>query len=182
MMTPLRWLHILSYDYSNQCNPELQVQYSYIKGEDKIFCKRKYLIDVTAQDKFSHRTLFNFELVIDIDEPQPNTELFIQHTHMELEKAKVEHAFFHSGSKGWHLHFFDKNMIKLTPREREEYRRKRIELITTNYDKMLLVDSHMIAVEFALHWKSGKPKQLLYYYFEDRDIMQKIMFNVGLEL
>lgn len=182
MMDSLRWLHILHYDYGGQCSYQQQVQYSYIKGQDKIFCKRKYLIDVTEQDKFSHRTLFPFEIIIDLDNPQPNTELFIQHTHMELEKAKVEHAFFFSGNRGFHLHIFDKNIIKLSPREREEYRRKRIELITTDYDKMLLVDSHMIAVEFSLHWKSGKPKQLLYYYFEDRDIMQKIMFNVGLEL
>lgn len=112
---------------------------------------RKYL-DVQADEKFienaNNRTIFPFEVVIDIEEPDKYE--------INLQKIKKDFKFYSSyktGSRGYHIHlFFDRDL-------KEE---EKLCLIKRyNGDKQKASKRNMIALENCPHWKTGNVKTLI---------------------
>ena len=171
MMTNNRnnWLSTLFYDIGKQKTSELQVQKSFIKDEEVIFCRRHKAIDVIGTDvEFSHRTILMNEIVLDID---PRTdkhaelcERYCKYLHNQLSARNFRHYIIFSGSKGFHTHIFSDNMFMMGKYEREKYRQKIANLFIPEYDEQLLKENHMIAMEVGEHWKTGNNAILLYAY------------------
>jgi len=157
------WLSILFYDIGKQITHNLQVQNSFIKNQDKIFLKRQYALDVIGtQQNFCHRTILKNEIIIDLD---PNCEgdtiqfkTIYKRIHISLINMGYPHIIYFTGSRGLHIHIYDKDMFLMDKNERIKHRHKICSIFLSNYDGLVCNENHMIAMEYCPHWKTGKLK------------------------
>ncbi|MDD4110187.1 MAG: hypothetical protein PHS54_01385 [Clostridia bacterium] len=94
----------------------------------------------------NQRQILPNEIVVDLEERNTIKEV--------LEKIKsydhTNYKIFDTGSRGYHIHlFFPK---ELTEKQKEKY------LQRLGADTQLNSNKHMINLEYAKHWKSGKIK------------------------
>jgi len=160
------WIGILYYVIGKQQTTNLQTQASFLnnKGE-KIFLKRKYYLDEVGRTlenkKPKHRTILKNEIIIDLDEdPKIITPLktIAKNIHLKLKEENTKHAVYFTGSKGYHIHIYDNEMLWMDYEQRKQHRTKTCKKFLTNYDPLVCNENHMIAIEFENHWKTGKPK------------------------
>lgn len=108
----------------------------------------------------NHRTLFNNELVLDVDPIKGEKEGHIYKRFKSilerLNDEGYEYTAYFTGSRGYHIHMFFDELALFSKYKREKTR----EYILKEYhcDLMKKGDAMMIAMEFTKHWKSGKPK------------------------
>lgn len=95
----------------------------------------------------NQRQILPIEIVVDLEERETIKEV--------LKKIKsfghTNYKIFDTGSRGYHIHlFFPK---ELTEKQKEKY------LQRLGADTQLNSNKHMINLEYAEHWKSGKLKK-----------------------
>jgi hypothetical protein len=107
------------------------------------------------------RTLFPCEVVLDVDpEQNESKEQFINRTKKIVEDLKVrqiEYKLFHSGGKGYHIHFINWELGEMDKRKREDTRATILNIFKS--DPMLKGDKHMILIEGVPNRKTGVPKK-----------------------
>ena len=123
---------------------------------------------------FKHRQGMPNEIRIEFDYEDSNKNWkAINFTSIELEKLGYSFAIFSvEGGRGPHLHLYDLDELEqLTKEQRRIYRVKFLKKVCGDYqaDEELCNESHMCALEFAIHFKHNKPKQLLSYLWNGRN-------------
>jgi len=108
-------------------------------------------------------------------------------TAIELNKLNYSFAIYYTdGGRGPHIHIYDLDELEsLTCEQRKTYRQIFLKKICKEYipDMALCDEKHLCALEFVNHFKYGKPKQLLQYFWNnknmgiDYDIKYDILFS-----
>jgi len=149
------WLDKLYYQIGNQ-NYDFQLQ---ILEKDGIKTKRKKYSEVCFDledswnkwflSKVNQRQIIPLEVVLDLEEKEQLNPIV-----EELKSFEVKFYVFSTGSRGFHIHIFF---------NRELSQKEKLKIIKHfEADTQLASDSHMVALEYALHWKSKKIKELIY--------------------
>jgi len=88
--------------------------------------------------------------------------------------------YYVEGGRSPHIHIYGLDELEtLNISQREEYRRKFLKTIcplNSNPDFDLCNEEHLCALEFANHFKYNKPKQLLNYFWNGKNM--EIDFNI----
>ena len=108
-------------------------------------------------EKANHRQIQPVEYVLDLDD-KPTIKQFNKICDFLDQMGEIYYGFF-TGSKGYHIHIFNYDLIK-------ENSKKLLRIaLATKFKGDLLKTSEnvMIAMEFQPHWKTGKKKELLRY-------------------
>jgi len=109
-------------------------------------------------------------------------------TAVKLYDLGYSFAVFHvEGGRSPHIHIYDLDELnQLTEQQRTEYRSKFLKKIcpkNSNPDISLCDEKHLCALEFVNHFKYNKPKKLLNYFLNGRnmgidfDIKIEVMFS-----
>ncbi len=99
-------------------------------------------------EKCNQRQILPIEVVLDLEEKEKLKPII-----EELQQLKIKFYAFSTGSRGYHIHIFFNREIS------EQEKLKIIRHYGT--DPQLSSKRHMVALEFAPHWKSGKIKDLV---------------------
>lgn len=117
--------------------------------------------------KIQHRTILPCELTFDIDDARlgrkmvfPNIKskaIFIKN--QLIQKYNLDPIIYFTGNKSYHITCIIPKLLELDIQERQEYRSKMI----NNYgcDDLKKSESCPIALEGAIHYKSGKKKEVV---------------------
>jgi len=156
-MDKKRWLDYLYYEVGRQHH---NFEVCGLKKEgDKVIATRwkKYLdavsiVDVNEDHKLdwiNNRTIFPFELVLDIEDQKKLREV-----KNKIRKACLNNCYiYESGSRGYHIHiFFRENLT-------QEIKERWIEYFGADITKA--GSRVMIALENCAHWKTGREKKLI---------------------
>lgn len=163
MITKNEFLGNLYYKIGKQFT-NFRLFYNFIDSEgNKKFSKWVYYLDATDEDieKASHRTLLSNEIVLDFD-PEPN-ETFedltrkVKRVCYDLKKKKVVYDCYFTGSRGYHIHIFVKDMLLMDREERRDFRINLIKFFGAELQKNS--EGTAIAIEGVPHWKTGKIKE-----------------------
>ena len=156
-MNKKEWLDKLYYDYGKQ-QYDFELCGMFKKGKDVIVSKwKKYSEIVMPLDsnqseqlwKINNRTILPNEIVLDIENPKMYPAIF-----NELMKRGFKFLAYKTGSKGYHIHiFFRKGFQEIS---------KTYFINKFGADVLKAGKRTMIALEFCPHWKTGKPKELVY--------------------
>jgi hypothetical protein len=96
----------------------------------------------------NNRTIFPNEIVIDMEKKE-QLDFILK----EIDREKFCYYLFDTQSRGYHIHlFFDE---ELTPDAKMRF------LLKYNVDVQKSFERTMIALEYAMHYKSGKIKKLV---------------------
>jgi hypothetical protein len=113
----------------------------------------------------NNRQIFESELVIDIDPPKgenpAKTKRRFQSTCNFLNRQGLGYRAYSTGSRGYHIHLIFPKLLSITNYERTQMR-QRILSQFKGYDLSKCSNNVMIALEFSEHFKTGKPKTLIY--------------------
>lgn len=178
------WLCRLYYDIGFQNTDfKLQIAWKHDDGE-QMWSKRRSFLEVhTLEDlrfisRVNNRTLLNNEVVLDYDRvifPEnvmKDAQILAAKTWCD--QHDYRYSIFHTGSKGVHFHIFIDSLARMNPESRRRVREKIIfdlcgddKYFAPNFsgDYAKISDSVPIALEFVPHWKTGKPKSLIYSNF-----------------
>lgn len=160
--TQYDWLFYLQ---NNLGNNQLEIQSNFEKDGEMLWSKRKNFLELCYEenrqwhiDKATHRSILDIEIVLDLDEPALGFETIketAQYIHKRLrEYPDIRYHTYFTGNKSYHIHIFA-TLLKLYSKSDEI---KKIILKVLGADQ-LKYGKHMIALEGALHYKSGKPKE-----------------------
>ena len=137
---------------------------NYIKKDgSKGFSKWVYYLDSTDNNKSeaTHRTLLKNEIVLDYDpfnnETLEELKIRVKEVCNNLTKHKIQFKCYSTGSRGYHIHIFRKEMFLLNREKRIEVRNEFINYYKAEAQKN--TENVPIALESVPHWKSGKIKQ-----------------------
>lgn len=111
-------------------------------------------------EKISHRTILNIEIVIDLDDVVPLFDTMLDHALWatdKLFKAGFEPKMYHTGNKGYHIHYLDPALIGMSNHDTEKYKEQAI----LNYggEAGKAKSNAPIMFEGALHRKTQQPKK-----------------------
>lgn len=148
------FLNKLFYEVGNQsCDFELQI----LEQEGKRSKRKKFsqvCFDLENKSnkwfvgKCNQRQILPIEIVLDLEEKDKLKPII-----KELQDLKVRFYVFSTGSRGYHIHIFF---------NREISEAEKLKIIKHfGADPQLSSNRHMVALEFAPHWKSGKIKDLI---------------------
>lgn len=173
------WLCRLYYDIGRQhTDYHLQIAFKDPQGEQGWSRRRSYLQIATLEEpqwseRANNRTLLKNEVVLDYDkviyEKDVLKEGQILAAITYCKKRKIKYAVYHTGSRGVHFHMFIDKLAHMKPNDRYEVRERLIgrfcgaDAFKPNFvgDYAKVSDNVPIALEFAPHWKTGKPKTLI---------------------
>lgn len=147
-----RYMHLLEIPYNQW------VQKTYMKSLGRPLTRGELM------GYINHRTVCDIEVMLDVDDTHHH---FFDFTTIK-EKAKFIYHFlrkegkdvkcFFTGSKSYHISYLDPELRMMSTQMRREHKLKVIERFCCDPD--LANDNHMIALEYAKHYKSGKIKVL----------------------
>lgn len=132
------------------------------KKGDIIWSKHKSVIECWESDtglgfldKVNHRQILPFEIVLDIDDnpSKKNLNLICD----KLDSLLCKYIAFFTGSKGYHIHIKEKDLLFISPQQREKLRETMILYFKCDIAKKS--EKSMIALENVPHWKTGKLKK-----------------------
>jgi len=130
---------------------------TYIKQGEQFFSKWHNYPDIQGTmflDKCNQREQLHNEIVLDQD--KGDYKALIQ----RLKKDGIRfYAYATEKGRAQHIHCYFKGLAELNKFDRENLREKFIKKY--GCDLMLKSDSHMIAMEFCEHWKTGEIKKLI---------------------
>jgi len=154
-MNKKAWLDTLFYDIGRQ-NFDFKVSGMKKKENGEIISSKwkkyseicfKLNLDEDYKLRFiNQRQIFPNEVVIDLEE-----KTRIKKVVSEIKKYCEQFYIFETGSRGYHIHIFFKK--ELTEKQKLKIIRK------FGGDEQLASPKHMINLEWAEHWKSGKIKK-----------------------
>lgn len=147
-----RWANI----YGN-----FKVAYSFRDKEgDHHFSKHRSILECMETDwgikflqKANHRQILPIELVLDLDE-KPTLKK-INHICDELDKLECVYYCYSTGSKGYHIHIFDYDLIN---NQHAKTNRRNSFNVLFGCDELKNSERVMIAMENKPHWKTGNKK------------------------
>jgi len=114
-------------------------------------------------NKVTDRSVLESEIILDVDPLKNETADQIRERFHKicdkLEKLGIrQYKGFFSGSKGYHIHFFDYDLIFYTEYERREIRERIIRKFKC--DEMKKSEKSMISLEYNPNMKTGNLKEL----------------------
>src|SRR3990167_9073 len=104
-------------------------------------------------DTVNNRQILPCEIIIDIDESPSITKAMLVID--RLNTHGIRWKLYATGSRGYHLHVWIKDLLLLTPDERTIIRLKLLRNIGAGLDLQKTTERVMIALEGAPHWKTG---------------------------
>jgi DNA primase catalytic subunit len=129
---------------------------------DKKFSKWVHYLDADDKDidEATHRTLLSNELVLDFD-PEPNQTFEdltkkVKKVCYDLKKKGVEYDCYFTGSRGYHVHVFIRDLFFLDKEKRRDFRINFIKFFGAEIQKNS--EGTAIALEGVPHWKTGTLK------------------------
>ncbi len=157
----------LYYNIGKQ-NSNFRIFHNFINPDgSKGFSKWVYYLDATEEQKVkaTHRTLLKNEVVLDFD-PLKNETIKqlkerVKSVYNDLKNRKINFNCYSTGSRGYHIHIYIKNMLSLTQLQRMEMRNEFINYYKAEAQKN--TENVPIALEHVPHWKSGKEKVRCYF-------------------
>lgn len=162
-------------DYIVEYFPELKFWDG--KGKHEPYQKNK---------AYFHRQGMPNEIRIEFDgEDKKKNWMNLQLTMFKLEELHYSFAVFYvDGGRSPHLHIYDLDELEtLEYDDRTEYRKKflaKVCPIDSGVDYGLCDEKHLCALEFAIHFKYKKKKELLNYFDNGRN--QGIDFDIKWDL
>lgn len=154
-MTKKEWLDYLYYFVNKQQDFALCGLYKLSNGEVRAtkwasYHKAVFPVDINEGwklNKINQRQILACEVVLDLESREGIGEII-----QTLEKLKIEHYVYDTGSRGFHVSlFFSRDLIQ---KEKE----KVISIFDADLQKSF--DRTMIALEYVPHWKSQKIKEI----------------------
>jgi hypothetical protein len=112
----------------------------------------------------NNREPLTCEIFLDIDEeiPGKTREETFNTCCDYLEQKREIYIGYKSGSKGYHIHLYDKSLAILNKTERELIRENWFKkFFRLEADKLKYSDHAMLAIENCPHWKTGIKKERL---------------------
>lgn len=107
-------------------------------------------------DLINNRTIFDVEIVLDLDDKDKFSDVIKQ-----LNQDSLNYYVFHSGHKGYHIHLFFPELRDFSVEERKEFKKNLIKKYSCDLRKSS--ERTMISLEHFPHFKTNRPKQLLYF-------------------
>jgi len=170
----------LFYLFNDLGHENLRLSYNYFKNGEKYFSKHILYKDImglnqndfvpgtidtrkTFIDKAQHRTTFDVEIIIDTDDLQIDKKTLFSNA---LSKAKwikkkldeLNYNFLiYKSNKGYHFHMIDERLKFFSSEQRKLFKEQIIKTLGGDFNKSS--DNTTIALEGAIHWKSGKLKE-----------------------
>jgi len=135
---------------------------------------------------YKHRAGMPNEIRIEFDLEDRNKSFeLINQTCINLDEFGYSYAVFYAdGGRSPHIHIYDLDELEtLNVQQREEYRREFLKKVCpagSNPDMNLCEEKHLMALEFANHWKYNKPKELMNYFWNGRN--QGIDFDIKINI
>jgi len=178
-----KWLCKLYYEIGKQKTDfELQIAWKDEHGEQMWSRRKSFLMLHTLEEpewiqRANNRTFLKNEIVLDYDRIIPPEKVMkdpqILAAQTWCNREGHQYSIFHTGSKGVHFHIYIDFLSKMKVKNRKEYREKVISLLCGDQalipnfsgDYAKISDNVPIALEFCPHWKTGKPKRLMYSNF-----------------
>jgi len=157
----------LYYNIGKQAT-NFRIFHNYYDNSEKKFSKWINYLDATEKDieKATHRTLLKNEVVLDFD-PEKGEELNdvarrVIKVCKELKRKKLKYECYYTGSRGYHIHIFIKDMFFIEDKnKRREFRSNIIKFFGAEVQKNS--EGTAIALEGVPHWKSGKIKKRCFW-------------------
>lgn len=156
-----------------------EIEYETLRNEIlfKLSQKQKFRVSIGKSEwvpfaqfdeKFNLREILKDEIVIEFDCTERETVMkAIGQTGINLNKAGYTFEYWEHGGKSPHLHIRDLPIDKFTDTQRSNFKKMFIKkYVPEEYHKWVdfsLTGCHLIALEWALHWKGCYGyKKLLY--------------------
>lgn len=138
-----------------------------------------------SNKSYKHRQGMPNEIRIEFDYEDNNKNWeAVNFTALKLNELGYSFAIFYTeGGRGPHLHIYDLDELEeLSYEQRIEYRNRFLTKTCGIYepDRGLCDEKHLCALEFANHFKYNKPKQLLTYFWNGRNI--GIDFDIKIDI
>lgn len=135
-----------------------------------------------SERNYKHRAGMPNEIRIEFDsEDRESNWENINYTAIKLNELKLSFVIFYvEGGRSPHIHIYDLDELEdLDEKQRTEYRQRFLNKVCPKGSKPdlgLCDEKHLCALEFVNHFKYGKPKELLNYFWNGRK--QGIDFNI----
>jgi hypothetical protein len=112
-------------------------------------------------EKIQHRQQLDCELILELDMPTRNeNEMLAESIKLCLQHNSFGYSLFMGGTKSVHCHIFFNRTI--TNQERESFIDCFFPIVKKHLDKVFWTqERHLIALEYAPHYKTGKEKELI---------------------
>lgn len=149
------------------CNKygDFKVAYAYTKPNgEKAWTKHRSVLECWHSDegiKFlaraNNRNILKCEIVLDMDDNISEGRL--AHICDEIENYGLSYNAYFTGSKGYHIHIYSKQLAYRTEQQRERIREHLIKKFGCDPHKKS--ENTMIAMENRPHWKTGNTKSIV---------------------
>ena len=139
-----------------------------------------------SQRSYKHRQGMPNEIRIEFDSDNYEENwVNVNLTAIKLTEMNISFAIYYvEGGRSPHIHIYDLDELEtLEYDDRTKYREKFLNSVCpkdSNPDKALCDEKHLCALEFANHFKYNKPKRLLAYFWNGRNM--GIDFSLKMEL
>lgn len=139
-----------------------------------------------SKHSYKHRQGMPNEIRIEFDSEDTNQNwVNLNLTAVKLNKIKYSFAICSvDGGRSPHIHIYDLDELEtLDYGQRTEYRNQFLTKVCpkdSNPDRGLCEEKHLCALEFVNHFKYNKPKELLCYFWNGRNM--GIDFDIKLEI
>lgn len=105
-------------------------------------------------DEINQRSIFQAEIVLDLEDAKE-----LDDVKWKLNEENLSYEVWATQSRGYHLHLWFKDLVTLNSDNREFAKEQFIKHFGCDTAKKS--ERNVIALEYADHWKSGKPKKLI---------------------
>lgn len=157
--TKKKWLQDVCNKYG-----DFKIAYSH-KNKDgtHIFWKHKSIMECWHNDlpylnKCNHRQILPWEIIIDLDDKKAIKNVW--NICNELKRNNEEYYCFSTGSKGYHIHIINFNLLNKSSNYRRKVRESVYNYFKIKIDFAKSSDNVLIAMENTPHWKTGRRKEL----------------------
>ncbi|MCF7798499.1 hypothetical protein K9M74_01200 [Candidatus Woesearchaeota archaeon] len=143
---------------------DFKVAWGYARGEEKKFSKRQTVNELMKSDKgiqflnkANCRQVLPCEIILDMDDNISEERL--NKICDELDNYGFTYKAYSTGSKGYHIHIFDDDLVKYTEKSMHKIRHHLISKFQC--DPQIASGNVLIALENVPHFKTGKVKTLV---------------------
>ena len=143
---------------------DFKVARGYSVGEDRRFTKRKSVSDLWSSDKgiqflnkANCRQVLPCEIILDMDD-----DISIERLNKicdDLDKYGFKYKAYSTGSKGYHIHIFDDELVKYS--EKSRYKIRHYLISKHKCDGHIASGNVLIAIENMPHFKTGNVKTVV---------------------
>lgn len=148
--------------------------------------KSKWINYESFNEQYNLREILNDEVVIEFDTPDQNIVVpAISQTGINLVNARYTFEYWDHGGKSPHLHIHDLPIAHLEPSKRSLFKKMFIKkYVPEEYHKYVdlsLTGVHLVAIEWANHWKGCYGVKKLINTFAPAPVPEPIQTNESTE-